>query len=163
MLGMIHRTNLGKGAEHFKEFFVPADESRNPDGRLAIHGHNRQLRSYRTGRYLDVVAHSLLGAIDVYNILPEYVVEANNVSEFQNRLQQMLKVGASERHLNWTTMLSNRHLTFRHPVLQFQGFTGFAKKEKVTIPDGTNVGSLATTNCVNGWLQFGAGAATNNE
>ena len=110
-----------------------------------------------------MVAHSLLGAIDVYNILPDYVVEANNVSEFQNRLQQMLKIGASERHLDWTTMLSNRHLTFRHPVLQFQGFTGFAKKKKVATPDGTNVGSIATTNCVNGWLQFGAGAATKNE
>ena len=62
MLGLIRRTNLGMGA---------------------LHGHSRQLRSYRTGRYLDVVAHSLLGAIDVYNILPEFVVEANNVSEFQ--------------------------------------------------------------------------------
>ena len=163
MLGIVHRTVLGRGPKHFEKFFVLANQSSHPTGRLNSKGHEYQLQTYRTGRYLDVVAHSLLGAIDVYNILPAYVVDARDVSEFQNRLQQILKIGAAECHADWTTMLSNRHLMFRHPLLKFHDFCGMACKTKNGAQNDGGVhpvavvSATATATCINGWLQFGRG------
>ena len=76
MLGLIHRTVLGLGPTHFKKFFVLAEASRNPDGRICMRGHNWQLQSYRVGRFLDAIAHLLLEAIVYYNLLLEYIVAA---------------------------------------------------------------------------------------
>ena len=91
ILGIIHRTVIGKGPPHFRRFFAPARTSNNPDGRLATNSHDRQLQTYRTGQFLDVAVHSILGALDVYNILPTYVFSADNVKDSQNHLQQILR------------------------------------------------------------------------
>jgi hypothetical protein len=85
------------------DFSILAPESRNPEGRVALHSHARQLKTCRSGNFLDVVAHSFLGALDVYNLLPEYVFVAKAVKDSQDRLQQILIIGASERHAEWNT------------------------------------------------------------
>ena len=43
--------------------------------------------THRTGKFLDLLAHSVLGLTDIYNLLPQYVVNVANVSDFQKRLQ----------------------------------------------------------------------------
>ena len=153
ILGIIHRTILGLGPGHFRRFFRLAPAPQNPAGRVALHAHSYQLQSYRTGKYLDVAAHSLLGAVDVYNALPEYVVAAESVKDFQNRLQQMLKIGAREHHMDWDTMLSNRHLMFRHPLLKFSGFTGLQSHgTPASVQEKRNENASAA--CVKGWLNM---------
>ena len=101
-----------------------------------------------------MVSHSILGAIDVYNLLPAYVVAADDVSAFQNRLQQLLKAAAMDRMPGWPTYLSNRHLMFRHPLRAFSGFNGPGRlveynnvNDKVRCDD-----ALA---CIQGWIYFG--------
>ena len=119
-----------------------------------MRGHNRQLQSYRVGRFLEATAHSLLGAIDVYNLLPEYIVAAEDVSTFQNRLQQLLKCAARDEMAGWSGFLSNRHQIFRHPLLMFSGFTGIqndAKNKVVT----TEVHTGGAHDCIHGWINFG--------
>ena len=65
VLGVIHRTVLGLGPKHFQKFFIPANASSHPGGRLATHGHDKQITSYRRGHFLDIMAHSQIGAIDI--------------------------------------------------------------------------------------------------
>ena len=152
MLGVIHRTVIGLGPEHFRKFFVLAEAPSHPRGRVTMHRHNRQLRSYRHGNFLEVMAHSQLGAIDVYNLLPEYVVEAVDVKSFQNRLQQVLKIAAMDQVLGWSTLLSNRHLIFQHPLREFYGFQGLGVEKKCCTNDALLEQSM--THCMDGWISF---------
>ena len=155
MLGIIHRTVLGQGPPHFEKFFVLADAPRHPDGRITLKAHDRQLRTYRSGRFLQTTAHSLLGAIDVYNLLPQYVIAACDVGTFQNRLQQILKAAASETVHNWSSLLCNRHLVFMHPLLNFTKFEGPICKVGNDGNDGDmGVNTDGAYSCVQGWLKF---------
>ena len=149
MLGLIHRTVIGEGSEQFRRFFVLANRTNHPDGRRTLNSHDMQLRTYRTGKFLDLVGHSLLGAIDVYNLLPPYVVAAKDVKTFQNRLQQILKLGASEGMPGWTTFLSNRHLTFLHPLRMFNGFEGPGEYARVGDVNG-DMQIISSHQCVQG-------------
>ena len=90
MLGVIHRSIIGEGPPQFAKFFVRKEESRRPHGREATRLHDKQLVSMRTGKFLDILSHSLLGLIDIYNLLPTYMVEASTVTEFQKRLQLLV-------------------------------------------------------------------------
>ena len=69
MLGLIHRAVLGKGPDHFNKHFVQAPAAKRPEGREAIRSHNYQLVSFRQGKYLELVSHSVLGLVDIYNLL----------------------------------------------------------------------------------------------
>jgi len=153
MLGVIHRTVLGLGPEHFRKFFVPAERSTNPSGRANLRRHNMQLRSYRRGAFLEIMSHSLLGAIDVYNLLPQYVVAVEDVKTFQNRLQQMLKAAATNQMRGWPTLLSNRLILFQYPLREFGGFEGFGG-----VTNGYSehaMMDMPTNACITNWLEFG--------
>ena len=108
VLGIIHRTVLGLGPKHFQEYFRLDGASRNPGGRENVRRHDVQLRSYRTGRYLDILGCSILGAIDIYNLLPASVVAAENVSVFQKRLQANLVMAAKGNEFGWKDLYSPR-------------------------------------------------------
>ena len=89
MLGLIHRTVLGRGPVHFQRFFCEVGCPNRRSGRFKRH--TRQLREYRTGQYLDCVARSALGLPSVYNLLPAEAVERSNVNDFQRSLQDLAK------------------------------------------------------------------------
>ena len=91
MLGLIHRTVLGKGPEQFRPLFERSIECNNPRGRESKLMHSRQLKTHRCGQYLDVLANSALGLADIYNLLPGYAAEVNEVCEFQSRLQELAR------------------------------------------------------------------------
>ena len=99
------------------------------------------------------MAHSQLGAIDVYNLLPPWVVSATDVKSFQNRLQQMLKAAATDGMPNWTTLLSNRLALFQHPLRRFVGFEGFGGNINDFTED-TRLDEVSNA-CIRGWLEFG--------
>ena len=82
-----------------------------------------------------------MGTIDVYNLLPAYIVAAEDVSTFQNRLQQLMKLSVGEAVNDWSSMLSNRHLIFRHPLLRCSGFAGSGKNmERGMMNEGAQPG-----------------------
>ena len=80
MLGIIHRALLGLGPDHFRTFFRYVPGSNN----TLRNRHSKQIVSHRCGKFLDLLAHSMLGAADVFNLLPEYMVEATSTKEFQH-------------------------------------------------------------------------------
>ena len=84
MLGVIHRSVLGKGPPQFQELFQRADASAPTRAtRQSAKRHNKQLVDMRMGRFLEVVRRSAFGLIAVYNMLRQTIVDEETVCGFQ--------------------------------------------------------------------------------
>ena len=121
LLGLIHRTVLGKGPGHFAAFFR-ADLEARQNGRGK---HRLQLVEYANGHASDYtfpgsrpanyIAHSMFGLVAVYNRLPAYIVEGcGSVSSFQAALQQVLGAWANAGVWNWERAFNPRVPWHRH-------------------------------------------------
>ena len=113
MLGLIHRSVLGKGPNHFSTFFVRAAKS-TLRTRLQRSRHSKQLIDTRDTLHLEVARRSALGLVSVYNLLPQECVDAHCVSEFQGFLQRMVKHRVSRA--DWLDTLSPRIPMHCHPL-----------------------------------------------
>ena len=131
MLGIIHRSVLGLGPEHFRKFFKRAGISRNPNGRECAQRHSYQLETFRRWKYLDIVSNSLFGLIDVYNLLPAYIVSAESVKDFQGRLQALMKELASTGEGAWDSVFCPRKALHSNQLRQMFDWEG-------ACPNGSN-------------------------
>ena len=104
MLGMIHRTILGKGPQQFLEFF-----RRDPNHSLKLVDPCLASRS-------PLMKRSALGLVAVYNMLPRKVVSAKTVSSFQRGLQEIVTSFAVSSHPQWSEVLSPRLTLTSHPL-----------------------------------------------
>ena len=116
MLGLIHRTVLGQGPKHFKDMFFEEVCPNRRCSRRARHKH--QLHEHVNGSQLDVLSRSALGLVSVYNLLPNVIVEAPSVKQFQRSLQDFAK-DCMQRGLLWKTLFSTCHGLSAHPLLKF--------------------------------------------
>ena len=117
MLGLVHRTVLRQGPQHFKQFFRLAPQKEAPYGtRAAVRKHSRQLQDIRSSGFLEMERRSALGLPGIYNLLPEDVVHAPTVSAFQSSLQKLLKERASSGCTDWPLSFSPRIPLFKHPL-----------------------------------------------
>ena len=112
MLGVIHRSVLGLGPNHFAEFFKLADEATTSNAR-----HNRQLVDPRRHLKGHLLIRSALGLIAVYNLLPRYIVDCTSVKAFQSQLQLLVASRAKQGTDDWQCTLSPREPLWRHPLL----------------------------------------------
>ena len=122
MLGVIHRSVLGRGPVQFREIFK-ADLNARRDGRgahglqllpLPHHASDFILPGSAPAQYIE---NSAYGLIRVYNMLPASVVEASStVSNFQSALQDLVKYRASQSFSDWEFTLSPRIPGCRHPL-----------------------------------------------
>ena len=119
MLGVIHRSVMGEGPEQVQKYFILAGASEHPRGRSALRRHCCQLESYRVGKFLDVASHSILGLVDVYNLLPPDVVNVRCVHKFQGMLQDIIKKRALRGDFDWENTLSPRLPLHLHPLREF--------------------------------------------
>ena len=118
MLGLIHRTVLGRGPPHFNKFFKPSTRLVHRQGtRSQTARHSKQLEDVRTGTFLEITRRFAFGLIAVYNILPQQIVDAENVSDFQSALQTLLKSRAMTGRIDWRSTFSPRMPMYRHPLL----------------------------------------------
>ena len=107
MLGLIHRTAIGKGGggkTHFKQHFTLGPHSQIVDSR-------ETLRGVRVKR-------SVLGLVAVYNMLPGCCTHLKKMSDSQTHLQDFLKNRAKEGYPEWITLSSpmGRGGVIKHPV-----------------------------------------------
>ena len=109
---VIHRSALGRGPSCFSRF-VRLDSS-VPPGR-APRRHFRHLAEPFGFRAPDYILHSALGAVRIYNLLPDFVVQADTVSEFQSRLQCLLRARAPQC-TDWPSTFSCRLPLAFHPL-----------------------------------------------
>jgi hypothetical protein len=77
MLGLLHRTMLGKGPPHFKKYFKMQGSKKMEDPRASIKG--------------PLLVRSILGLVAVYNMLPIGCRNAKTVKDFQHMLQGIIK------------------------------------------------------------------------
>ena len=128
-------------------------------GRTARHRHDYQLETFRKGRYLQMFSNSVFGLVDIYNLLPRYVVEATNVHMFQKRLQELLRIAARSLP-GWERLYSPRNAIYNNELRKFVdwdpgntiGSADLATTgEMITIVPGT-----ATAKCVSAWSRFGS-------
>ena len=123
LLGLIHRTVLGRGPGHFKKFFR-ADAHAHAEGRAKHRFHLVEYTGghwtdfmYPNSRPADYVKHSMLGLVTIYNRLPAAVAEGSEcVASFQKALQDMLIDAANAGTPNWSTMFSPRIPWYRHAL-----------------------------------------------
>ena len=116
MLGIIHRSVLGEGPEHFAKYFVRNVNGAQRDGREAARNHDKQLITHRKGKFRDLLSHSLLGLVDIYNLLPRFIVSAATVSDFQKRLQLLVIDAAANNHMGWQEIVSPRNTLWNNQL-----------------------------------------------
>ena len=109
MLGLIHQIVLGLGPPHSRDWFFPAtDSGHDHDTRLQSGLHTKQLHDYVDGTHSELLRNSALGLVRVYNRLPQETIDAKSVSDFQQKLQDELKLMVGENAPCWEYYYSQR-------------------------------------------------------
>ena len=106
MMGLLHRIVLGDAPEQFNKYIRLQSAAAYPRGwAFRIPRHNCQLFDPVDGTHSRIMERSVFGLIHSYNMLPQRVVDAKTVSEFQSRLQRGLKWTAMNNLPAWETVL----------------------------------------------------------
>ena len=95
MLGIIHRTILGKGPPHFRKYFIRV---------RSIQGHSCQIYDPTAGFHQLYFRCSIFGMARQYNRLPASIVNLNCVRDFQSSLQDLLKEIAITGDATWPNL-----------------------------------------------------------
>ena len=138
MLGVIHRAVIGKGPTQINDYFKMESGALHPNGRSTLRKHNRQLRSFRRGKFLETIAKSIFGLVDIYNMLPQQIIDTTCVHNFQRQLQGLLKQQAILNVTDWEHLFSPRHALHNHPLarmLNRVGTISIAMNDTEAMPD----------------------------
>ena len=92
MLGMLHKVVLGVAPSPFQTLFKRSvSDLRSHGFRNGISYHNKQLQDDAGRNTPTMLKRSLFGLVHVYNRLPQNVVDAGNVQNFQKKLHCIIK------------------------------------------------------------------------
>ena len=155
MLGLIHRAVLGMGPPQFEKYFRRAGAPLHPHGRNIESRHTSQLSTFRKGKFLDIMGHSVLGLIDIYNLLPQSVIDAPTVKIFQRRLQDMLRNEAENGYNGWPRLFSPRNDLWNNRLVGWRTYMRNDATKNGTVTTTVNANErCASATCVNAWLRF---------
>ena len=118
MLGFLQKVKLGRVAPALGQFFPFA--SAGHFGRHTRTGsvlHKNQFVDKAVGPCSELMRRSVFGVVAVYNSLPQSVVDLPSVSDFQSKLQQVLRVQAVRGIHLWERTFDRSQLL---PTLAFQ-------------------------------------------
>ena len=107
ILGLLHKRVLGLCHPSYDKL-LPWYSQHFSSPRAV--GHNKQLY----GHWLEATQHrtlfrnSIFGMIDIYNNLPQYVVDAQSVSAFQGLLTKMAKARCQRNDVDWESSFARR-------------------------------------------------------
>ena len=152
MLGVIHRSVIGEGPHKFAKYFVQRNGGGRTGGRESVRRHDKQLATHRTGKFQDLLSHSILGLVDIYNLLPQYVVCAPTVSNFQKRLQTLLMEMATTNEPGWQSLYSPRNTLWDNKLRKM---CDWCPATTVLNEDGYGNGGtdVPRTNALPAWLR----------
>ena len=111
VLGLLHKRGLGKTHPVYQQL-LPF--RRDAVGSLHPNGHDKQLY----GQWLDITfqahlhANSIFGMVDIYNLLPQDVVDCQSVSLFQRQLTFMVRDRCRGGATDWHLTFDCRHRNF---------------------------------------------------
>ena len=97
----------------------------------------------------------MLGLVDVYNLLPQYVVDATNISEFQKRSQTLVMEMAEANEPDWLHIFSPRKTLWNNKLRKLHEWCPTnANKSKSGVEEVLpGASSWVATNAIPGWLQ----------
>ena len=108
ILGLLHKRVLGKCHRSFDKllpwYSQRFDTSRN-------FGHDKQLYGHwlEAGEHRALYDRSIFGMVDIYNNLPQFVVDAKSVSSFQTLLTDMAKERCQQQIPQWECSFCRRN------------------------------------------------------
>ena len=102
------------------------------------------------GKHLDIVKTSVLGLVDIYNLLPQFVIDGATVSSFQHRLQVLLKTQACDGDDNWGKLFSPRMQLWDNRLRSMSAYKAECAYKLEVGSQQTN----DTSNCIDAWLNF---------
>ena len=111
MPGALHKVTLGTAPEQLVVLLPRLGFLAEPLQRQRLRGwrplHNRQLHTPCTFRSTNLMKRSLFGIVQCYNLLPQDVVNAGNVTLFQHRLQRgLLSYAEKQQDRGWERLFS---------------------------------------------------------
>ena len=107
LLGVIHRTALGKGPPQFAEHFKRQGHGKH---KFSMHDPRAVCKTSLTKR-------SALGLVAISNLLPADIISTKSVPKFQQGWQKLLKKAASEGHPKGAEIFSPRDALATHPLV----------------------------------------------
>jgi hypothetical protein len=107
MLGVLHRAVLRQGPQQFWQWTIPDLSTYRRSARFQRNT-LRPLTEVPNTNHLRIGRQSLFGMIRVYNLLPNKVVAAETVSDFQRRLTELMKQTARQDIPMWPHIYSCR-------------------------------------------------------
>ena len=116
LLGLIHRTVLGKGPPQFQKWFYnEVDKANKPNTLRNAKRHDKQLADLLGFGHAELLRRSFLSLVRVYNSLPQEAVNCKTVSKFQRWLQGVVKRKAEHDEESWETCLNKRRQWVERP------------------------------------------------
>jgi len=103
MLGLIHRTALGKGPTQFADYFKKEHSA------MTLHDPRKDSTA-------PLIKRSALGLVAIYNMLPISIRSAKSVSAFQKGLQEVVCSYATTGLPQWPEVFSPRLPLTTHPL-----------------------------------------------
>ena len=121
MLGVVFRAVLQKGPPQLRSFFRRAEQRRET---RSSEWHGFQLQTYRDGEHLEVQRRSVLGLVEVFNLLPPAIVQsAKTVQSFQAQLQELVLTAVKEGVQDWKLLLAADRTSWeRRELRQLRGW-----------------------------------------
>ena len=119
---------LGQGPDHFR-VHIRREYSSDPKNENSLPRHRLQAVSFRAALAIDFEApscrseppdfflRSILGLLDVYNLLPVHIVEGcSSVPCFQGALQNLLREAVDSGCQQWQNLFTPRWKLALHPL-----------------------------------------------
>ena len=109
ILGLLHKRVLGKCHPSFDRLLpwwtTRFSEPRGQGHTKQLYGHGVEISHHQA-----IFQRSIFGMVDVYNDLPQQVVDSCSVSSFQHCLMHIISTRCKLEDVNWAYSLSRRAL-----------------------------------------------------
>jgi len=107
VLGLLHKRVLGQCHPSF-ERLLPWYSARFAEARG--HGHTKQLYGHwvEVSNCQGLFSRSIFGMVDIYNNLPQHVVDASSVTCFQQYLNQIARTRCQQEDVAWSSSFCRR-------------------------------------------------------
>lgn len=113
MLAVLQRISLNKIHPLFKSILpsAPTDRDQYIFRRQGVR-HNKQFLDRCIGNANGALKRSIFGLAAVYNHLPPYIVEMDEIKYFQQSLTEIARTSCRAAKKDWTLLFSPRHLAY---------------------------------------------------
>ena len=107
VLGLLHKRVLGQCHPNF-DHLLPWYSARFTEARG--HGHSKQLYGHwvEVSNCRGLFSRSIFGMVDIYNNLPQHVVDASSVKCFQHYLIHIARTRCQQEDVAWSSSFCRR-------------------------------------------------------